>query len=56
MYWLELYIFSIIKIIFQIFGHATQYVQSYSPDQGSNSCPLQWKSEAFPTGPPWKFQ
>ena len=29
---------------------------SSSPDQGSNSCPLQWKHSVLTAGPPGKFQ
>ena len=33
---------------------AMRHAGSYFPDQGSNLCPLQWKSGVLTTGPPGK--
>ena len=34
--------------------HASQHVESYFPDQGSNPCLLHWKLKVLITGPPRK--
>ena len=37
---------------FYLFSSTTWHVGSYSPHQGSNSCPLQWKHAVSTTEPP----
>ena len=38
------------------FGHTVEHTGSWLPDQGSNSCPLEWKHGVLTTGPPGKSQ
>ena len=43
-----------VSLFFPVFGHAMQYAESESPDQGLNRWPLQWKGGVLTTRPPRK--
>ena len=43
-----------VSIFFLFFGCTVWHMGSWSPNQGSNLCPLQWKRRIFTTRPPGK--
>ena len=45
----------VLLLVFFFFGHAMWHMKSLFPNQGSNSCPLNWKCVVLATRPPGKF-